>query len=118
MARLDEAREQWVRAQWLRFELRMELHRDIPGMSRQLNDLHEFAVRGLARNAESLVGEHRFVKTVELVPMPMALEDGSRAVDLFGERPRCQRALVLAQPHRPAEVVNAKQVAELVDDLV
>src|SRR5262245_5077804 len=40
----DERREQRVRPRRLRLEFGMELHGDIPRMTRQLRDLHELAV--------------------------------------------------------------------------
>ena len=44
VARLDEAREQRMRLQRLRLELRMELHRQVPRVAGQLRDLDELAV--------------------------------------------------------------------------
>ena len=44
MAGLNEAGEKRVRLEWLRLELRMELHRDIPWMGWELDDFDELAV--------------------------------------------------------------------------
>src|SRR6476620_5302877 len=53
VARLDEAGEQRVRLERLRLELGMELHRDVPRVRRQFDDLHELAVEGSADDLQS-----------------------------------------------------------------
>src|ERR1043166_6857443 len=57
VARLDEAGEQRMRLERLRLELGMELHRDVPRMRRQLDDLDEFAVEGAADDLQPFLGE-------------------------------------------------------------
>src|SRR4051794_34453078 len=44
VARADEAGEQRMRLERLRLELRVELHGDVPGMRRYLDDLDKLAV--------------------------------------------------------------------------
>ena len=50
--------------------------------------------------------------------MAMALVDDLLAVEPEGERVGREPARVAAEPHRAAHVVDAEQVAQLVDDLV
>src|SRR6185437_1250196 len=52
---LDEPREERMRAQRLRLELRMELHGDIPGVARQLDDLDELAVERSAHDLQAAI---------------------------------------------------------------
>src|SRR5438552_10184483 len=99
---VDEAGEQRMRAQRLRLELRMELHGDVPRMSRQLDHLHEFSVRRAAGNPQPFVGERLLVEAVELVAMTMALVDRRRAVDLLAQRAGREQAFILSKPHRAA----------------
>ena len=96
----------------------MELHGDVPRMTGQLGDLDELAVRRSTRDAHALFRERRLVEAVELETMAMALVNQVGAVDLAGERVRRQLAGVAAQAHRAAELVDAKQVAQLVDHFV
>ena len=56
MARVDEAGEQRMRLERLRLELGVELHRDVPRMRRQLDDLDELAVE---RAADDLAARAR-----------------------------------------------------------
>src|SRR4051812_12406741 len=114
-ARLDESGEQRVRLQRLRLELGMELHRDVPGMRRQLDDLDELAVERAADDLESFVGQRLLEQAVELVAVAVPLVDDVAAVQRVRFRSRAQLALVGAEPHRPAEIVHAEQVAQLVN---
>ena len=118
MCGLDEARKQRMRPQRLRFELRMELDREVPRVARQLDDLDELAVDRAADDPQPLFGERLFVETVELVPMPVPLVDDFLAVQLERQGIRREPARVTAEPHRAAHVVDPEQVAKLVDDLV
>ena len=76
-----------MRLQRLRLELGVELHRDVPGMRRQLDDLDELAVERAADDLEAVLGERLLVEAVELVAVAMALVDdvgspySSRAFD-------------------------------------
>ena len=114
---LDEAGEQRMRMRRLRLELRMELHRQIPGMAGELGDLDELAVGRSARDPQAVFGERALVEAVELVAMAMALVNQVGAVDAVGERAGRELAGVAAEPHRAAELVDAEQVAQLVDHL-
>ena len=75
MTRLHESREQWVRLQRLRFELRMELNRHVPWMLGQLDDLDEFSVVRPADDHEATLGQGPFEQAIELVAMSMARDD-------------------------------------------
>jgi hypothetical protein len=65
-----------------------------------------------------LVGQRLLVEAVELVAVPMPLVDDVLAVELCASRARRQPAGVRAEPHRAAQVVDAEQVAQLVDDVL
>src|SRR5262245_55337781 len=64
---LDEAREERVRPRRLRLELRVELHRQEPGVARQLGDLDEAAVGRASGDPEAVLDERPLVEAVELV---------------------------------------------------
>ena len=64
VAGFDESGEQRVRLERLRRELRVELHRHVPRMRRQLDDLDELAVERAADDLESLFGQRLFVEAV------------------------------------------------------
>ena len=83
VAGFDESSEQRVRRERLRFELRMELDRDVPGMRRQLDDLDEFPVERPADDLQPLIRQRLLVEAVEFVPMPVALVDDRLAVELM-----------------------------------
>ena len=101
-----------------RLELGMELHGDEPRMAGQLGDLDELAVRRSARDAHALLAQRRLVEAVELEAMAMALGDESRRRTSVRERSGHEVALVAAQAHRAAELVDAEQIAQLVDHAV
>src|SRR6188472_1671550 len=108
VACLDESGEERMRRERLRFELGMELHRDVIGMRRQLDHLDELAVERAADNLEPLVGERLLVEAIELVTVPVALLDHLAAVELLRARARLELTGVRSQPHRPAQVVDAE----------
>ena len=87
-------------------------------MAGQLDGLDEPPVGGLPRDDEAALGEGRLVFPVELVPVPVPLVHLAGPVDGARARARGEFAGVAAQPHRPPEVVDPQQVAQLVDDLV
>ena len=107
-----------MRLERARLELRVELHRHEPRVPGQLRDLHELAVGRPAGDAHAFLGQRRLVQAVELEAMAMALVDQIGAVDLPRQRSGRQLARVAAQPHRAAELVDAEQIAQLVDHLV
>ena len=82
VARVDEAGEERMRLERLRLELRVELHRDVPRMRRQLDDLDELAVERAADDLQALVGQRLLVEAVELVAMAVALVDHLGAIEL------------------------------------
>src|SRR5215204_311764 len=84
MAGLDEAGEQRMRLQRLRLELGMELHRHVPRMARQLDDLDELAVLRAADDLEPGFGERALEEAVELVAMTVPLLDQRLAVERPG----------------------------------
>src|SRR5204863_8737376 len=80
IARFDEAREEWMRRERLRLELRMELDSDEPRVRRQLRDFDELAVGRAARHLHPVLRERRLVETIEFEAMPMPLVDQIAAV--------------------------------------
>src|SRR5580765_1772175 len=118
IARFDEAREERMRRERLRLELGMELDGDEPRMRRQLRDLDELAVGRAARHLHPVLRERRLVETIEFEAMPMPLVDQIAAVDSVRDRSGHEFARVASQSHRAAELVDAEQVAQLVDHLV
>src|SRR5215813_2575943 len=117
VARFDESGEQRVRLQRLRLELGMELHRHVPRMRGQLDNLDELPVERSAHDLEALLGQRALVEAVELVAMTVPLVDQIGPVQCVRFRARLELALVRSEPHRPAEIVDAQQVAKLVDDV-
>src|SRR5262245_32122937 len=113
----DERREQRMRTRRLRLEFRMELHGEVPRMTRQLRNLDELAVGRSSRDAQAVLGQRALVEAVELVAMTVALVDERRAVYALRQRSWRQLARVRAKPHGAAQVVDAEQIAQLVDDL-
>src|SRR5688572_365781 len=114
---LHESGEQRVRLERLRLELGMELHRYIVRMVGQLDDLHELAVERSADDLEPLLGQRLLEQAVELVAVAVALGDDVAPVERVRPRTRFQPALVRSEPHRPAQIVHAEQIAKLVDDV-
>src|SRR3954453_11358603 len=84
MRGFDKAREQGMRPQRPRLELRVKLDRDVPGMRRQFRDLDELAVWRSSRHAHAALGQRRLVEAVELEAMAMPLPHLRGAVHLRG----------------------------------
>src|SRR5216684_2611984 len=101
----DEAGEQRVRLERLRFELGMVLHADEPGMVGDLDDFRQLAVRRHAGEAQTRLLELAHVVDVDLVAVAMALADLRRAaVDLADAAAAREHRLVGAEPHGAAEI--------------
>src|SRR5438876_12086618 len=111
----DEATEQWMRLQRLRFKLRMKLAANEMRMIRQLNHLDVGAVWGRARNSQSACRQRAFVFAVKLVAMPMALADLKLSINSVCQSSRFNLAGPSAQPHGAAQLFHAAQFAQLVD---
>src|SRR5581483_387366 len=100
-----------------RLELRMELRRDEPRVVRQLDDLDEAAFLVGAADDEAAGEERLPVGIVDLVAVPVALED-DRLVRVQLTRPRSLDELdrLRAEPHRPAQVLDLLLLRQQVDD--
>src|SRR5438270_1923631 len=107
-----------MRLQRLRLEFRMELAAQKVWMVRDLYDLHVSSVRGGSCDAQTATGKHRFIFTVELIAMAMALTDLRCAVSFRCLAVRLQFASPSAQPHGAAQFVNAGQFAQLINNAV
>jgi len=84
MTGLNEASEERVRVERFRFELRMELHRDVPRMGRKLDDFNELAVERSPDDLQAVIGQGFFIQAVELVPMTVSFVDHRLGVELMG----------------------------------
>ena len=71
----DERTEQRMRFERLRFELGVKLAAEIPGMILDLADLDVGAVGRLARDLETVRGQHFLEFAIEFEAMAMALAD-------------------------------------------
>src|SRR5579863_2568820 len=114
----NERGEKRVRRERLRFELRMELAADEPGMVGNFDDLDVNAVGRAPRDAEARARQRLIVFAVEFVAVPVPLGNLERAVSLRRKRPRLEFAGPRAQPHRPAHFVDAEQFAQLVNHAI
>src|SRR3954467_555525 len=117
MARFDESGEQRVRLERLRLELGMELHRHVIRMRWQLDHLDEISIERSSHDLESFLGDRFFVETVELETVAMTLFDDVAAIQLVRLGAGLQLARIRAEAHRPAEIVDTQQIAQLVDDV-
>src|SRR5205085_3727913 len=66
----------------------------------------------------SALRERGFVKAIELEAMAMPLPDLVLAVDAMRHGTGNEVARISAKPHRAPELVDAEQIAQLVNDLV
>src|SRR5215469_15175193 len=96
----------------------MELAAEEVRMIRELDDLDISAVRRAAGDPHAAAHQHRFVLAVELVAMAVAFTDLERAVGLRGLAVGFELAGPGAQAHGAAQLVDAAQLAQLVDDAV
>src|SRR5690349_4130307 len=112
---LNERFEQWVGRQRFGLELRMELAPNEPWVAFHFHDFHKITVGRSTDNFQSVSNQCFFVLPVEFIAMTMPLRDFHFTVSLLGVRARRQDAGISAQAHRAAEVINAPQLAKLVD---
>src|SRR3546814_10846137 len=73
--RFDESREQRMRIEWLRFELRVELDPDKPRMVGTLNDFRQHAVGRHARKDEAALLQAFAIGAVDFIAVAMPLAD-------------------------------------------
>src|SRR3546814_18135805 len=76
----DEGREQRMRVERLRFELRMELHADEPGMVRQFDYFRQHSVGGKAREQQPRLFQLVPVVDVDFVAVPVPFAVHSTAI--------------------------------------
>ena len=103
--RLDVGIEQWVALPWRRFELRVKLHANIPGVNRfgQLDDLSELLALGERRNDQAGLAQCIQVIDVGFVAVAVALGDHA-AVNLESQRAFGYIRALRAQAHGAAQV--------------
>src|SRR5437870_3431694 len=107
-----------MRLHRFRFELRMKLAPQVPGMVAKLANLHVDSVRSLASNAEAVLRQNRLVFAIEFVAVTMTLADLESSVGGARETPFGQIARVGSQAHGAAQFVHALQLAQLIDDAI
>jgi hypothetical protein len=71
VGRINKGCEQRMRGERFRFEFRMELASQEPGVVRDLNDLYEILIRGHAGNNQAAFGQRLFKLPIKFVSMPM-----------------------------------------------
>ncbi len=118
MGGLDESTEEGVRFHWLRFEFRVELAAEEPGVARDLADFDVGTIGRFAGDAEAIVFEDLLVFAVEFVAVAVAFADGGFPVGLTGEAIGGEFAIISTKAHGAAEFVDALEFAEFVDDTV
>src|SRR5512142_424048 len=112
----DEIAEKRVTRERLRLQLRVELAAEEPRVVVvDLDDLDELLVGRHPGERETVLFELGEVLLVDLVTVPVAVPDEGFAVRAGREGAGSELGRVLAEPHRPAERVDADQVAQLVD---
>src|SRR3954453_2447627 len=97
--RSNEAGEQRMRAQRLRFQLRVILPADEPGMPRQLDRLRQHPIRRHARKPHPGRLETLAVIDVHLVAVPVPFADPIRFVDARDQRFLGELPRVSPEPH-------------------
>src|SRR6476659_5529389 len=92
---------------WLersRFQLRMELHANEPGMIVILDDFRQDPVWRHTGKTHAPLLEAAFVGRVDLIAMAVALGDFGRAIDMRHPASALQDRIIGAKPHGAAEV--------------
>ena len=107
-----------MRLQRLGFELGMELAAEIPGMAGQFADFDVNSVRSFTGEPQAVLLEHRFVFAIELVAMTVPFTDLARSIGRPGEAVLGQQAGVRAQAHGAAQLIDALQLTQFVDDAI
>src|SRR6185436_5813602 len=108
MTGVNKTSEERMGIERFRFELRVELHRDVPRMGRELDDLDELPVERSADDLKTVIGQRFFIQAIEFVSMAMAFVDDRLAVQLMRSGSGLQFAGIRSQPHGPAKIVDAK----------
>src|ERR1700746_1859297 len=111
----DKCGKQRMRRKRLRFELGMKLAAEEPGMVGRLDDLDVGAIGCAPGDAKSRVHEPLLVIAIEFVAVPVPLAYFKRAVSAMRERTRLDPAGPRSQTHRAAHLVNAQQLAQLIN---
>src|ERR671912_1771669 len=112
--RVDEAPEQGVRFEGTRFQLRVILDADEPGMVLVFHDLRQNPVWRHAREAQALRLQLVPVGHVDLVAVPVALGDFRAAIDLRHLAALLQRGLERAEAHGAAEIAACRALLQFV----
>src|ERR1039457_4961079 len=96
----------------------MELASQKPGMVWNLADLHVNSVGRLSGETQAAFGQNLLVLAIELIAMPVPFADFRNSIRLSRQAPLGQQAWISAQAHGAAQLVDAFQLAQFVDDAV
>src|SRR6185437_5370331 len=107
-----------MRFQRLRFEFRVKLAAEKPGVIRHFADFDVHAIGRLAGEPHAMLGKRLFELAIEFVAVAMALADLFHAISAGGETSIRKLAGIGAEPHGPPQFIYALQFAELEDDPV
>src|SRR5262245_24304986 len=118
LAGTDKAPEERVGEHRLRLEFGMELAGQEVRMIRNLHDLDETPIGGLAAHPEPLLQHGVEVLPVDFVAVAVPLADLGLPVGALGLRPRLQDARPLPETHVPPHPLHALELAQLVDHRV
>src|SRR6516165_12369558 len=113
VGRTNEGLEERMRLHGLRFELRVELAAQIPGVIRDLADLDVGAVRCFPGDAQPGGLQSVFILAVELVAVAVAFVDFALAIGLTRKAVFGQTAGPASQPHGASKLIDALQFAQL-----
>src|SRR3546814_916003 len=102
--RFDESREQRMRIEWLRFELRVELDPDKPRMVGTLNDFRQHAVGRHARKDEAALLQAFAIGAVDFIAVAMPLADVVGTIDARDMAVRREFRFIGAKAHRAAQI--------------
>src|SRR5581483_3351541 len=97
-----------------RFQLRMELHPDKPGMIVVFDNLRQDAVRRHAGEPHAALLEAALVGGVDLIAMPVTFRYFGRPVNLGDVAAAAEQCRIGTEPHRAAEIAAGSALLELV----
>src|SRR5580704_4109961 len=107
-----------MRSERLRFEFRMKLAANEPGVIGHFDNLDIHVIGRPARDPEAGARERLLILAIKFVAMAMALGDFERAVSLMRKRPGLEFARPRPKPHRAAHLVHAEQFAQFVNHAI
>src|SRR6201993_168309 len=107
-----------MRGKRLRFEFRMKLAANEPGMLRHFDNFDIHAIGRPASDAETGARQRLLVLAIKFVAMAMALGDFEHSISLMRKRAGLQSARPRPKPHRAAHLVHTEQFAQFVNHAI